>query len=63
MNLSGCCTTEDDFDTGWRRCTRRLKLQVSFRKRATNHRALLRKITYKDKAMTLIQGGEDSQDA
>jgi len=33
--------------TGWRRC---LKLQVSFRKRARNYRALLQKMTYKDKA-------------
>jgi len=35
---------------GWRRCTGCLKLQVSFRQRATNYRALLRKTTYKDKA-------------
>ena len=27
-----------------------LRLQVIFRKRATNYRALLRKMTYKDKA-------------
>ena len=35
-----------------------LKLQVSFRKRATNHRALLRKVTYEDKAsyvLTLVE--------
>ena len=37
-------------DTGWRRPIGCLKLQVIFRKRATNYRALLRKITYKDKA-------------
>ena len=36
--------------TGWRCCTGCLKLQVSFHKRATNYRALLRKITCKDKA-------------
>ena len=36
--------------TGWRRPIGCLKLQVIFRKRATNHRALLRKMTYKDKA-------------
>jgi len=36
--------------TGWRRPKGCLKLQVSFRKRATNYRALSRKITYKDKA-------------
>ena len=29
--------------TGWRRCIGCLKLQVNFRKRATNYRALLRK--------------------
>jgi len=36
--------------TGWRRLIRCLKLQVIFRKRATNYRALLRTKTYKDKA-------------
>ena len=36
--------------TGWRRPKGCLKLQVFFRKRATNYRALLRKMTYKDKA-------------
>jgi len=36
--------------TGWRRCIGCLKMQVSFRKRANNHRALLLKMTYKDKA-------------
>jgi len=36
--------------TGWRRCIGCLELQISFRKRATNFRALLRKITSKDKA-------------
>jgi len=36
-----------DACTGWRRCIECLKLQVSFRKRATNYRALLRNITYK----------------
>jgi len=44
--------------TVWRRCigclklqvSFRLKLQVSFHQRATYHRALLRKMTYKDKA-------------
>ena len=35
---------------GWRRCIGCLKLQVSFCKRATNYRVLLRKMTYKDKA-------------
>ena len=36
--------------TGWRRPTGFLKLQVIFRKRATDYRALWRKMTYKDKA-------------
>jgi len=37
-------------DTEWRRPLGYLKLQVIFRARATNYRALLRKMTYKDKA-------------
>jgi len=37
-------------DTGWRRPIRCLKLQVISCKRASNYRALLRKMTYKDKA-------------
>ena len=37
-------------DTGWRRPIGCLKLQVMFRKRATNYRALLQKMTFKDKA-------------
>jgi len=36
--------------TGWRRCRGCLKLHVSFRKRATIYRALLREMTCKDKA-------------
>ena len=36
--------------TGWRRLIGCHKLQVIFRKRATNCRALLRKMAYKDKA-------------
>ena len=36
--------------TGQQRCTGCLNLQISFRKRATNCRALLRKMTSKDKA-------------
>ena len=36
--------------SGWRRPIRCLKWQVIFRTTATNHRALLRKMTYKDKA-------------
>jgi len=37
-------------NTGWRRPIGCLKLQFIFRKRATNYRALLRKMTHKDKA-------------
>ena len=36
--------------TVWRRPIRCLQLQVIFRKRAKNYRALLRKTTYKDRA-------------
>ena len=36
--------------TGWRRPIGCLKLQVIFRKKATDYRALLRKMTYEDKA-------------
>jgi len=36
--------------TGWRRSRECLKLQVTFRKRDTNYRALLQKMTYTDKA-------------
>jgi len=36
--------------TGWRRLIGCLKLQVTFRKRASNYRALLRKMTCEDKA-------------
>jgi len=36
--------------TGWRKCTGCLKLQFNVRNRATTHRALLRKMTYQDKA-------------
>ena len=38
------------FSIGWRRLMGCLKLQVVFRKRATNYMALLRKMTYEDKA-------------
>jgi len=38
------------FDTGWRRHLGYLKLPVIFCKRATKYRALLRKMTCKDKA-------------
>jgi len=50
----GVCVSTEDFGhifggAGWRRCIGCLKLQTSFRKRATNYRALLQKKTYKDK--------------
>ena len=35
--------------TGWRRLIGSPKLQIIFHKRATKYRALLRKMTYKDK--------------
>jgi len=44
------CVDTTIYDTGWRRPIRCLKLQVIFRKRTTNNRALLRKMTYQDKA-------------
>jgi len=43
-------STLHSLSTGWRRLIGCLKLQVIFRKRATNYRALLRKMTYEDKA-------------
>jgi len=46
-----CYTLEcREATTGWRRDTGCLKLRVIFRKRATDYRALLRKMTYEDKA-------------
>ena len=36
---------------GWRRCMGCLKLQVTFRKRATNYRAVLRKTTCENQAL------------
>jgi len=46
------CNTEwrRSCNTGWRRPIGCRNLQIIFRKRATNYRALLRKMTYKDKA-------------
>ena len=40
----------DSKHTGWQNLIGCLKLQVFFRKRATNYRALLQKMTYTDKA-------------
>ena len=42
-------------DTGWRRCIGCVKLQVSFLKRVTNHRALLRKMTRKIRHPTSLR--------
>ena len=50
QHSTGRTTTILALDTGWRRPIGCLKLQVIFRKRATEYRALLRKMTYKDKA-------------
>jgi len=44
-----CIESFRHLGTGWRRLIGCLNLQVIFGKRATNYRALLRKITYKDK--------------
>ena len=43
-------TTTDTNFTGWRRCMGCLNLQVIFRKRATIYRALLREMSFDDKA-------------
>jgi len=44
-------TWHDSFiRTGWRRCIGCLKLQVSFQKRVSTYRALLREMTYEDMA-------------
>ena len=52
-----CCSVSDVHDcslslfpTGWRGVIGCLQSQVIFRKRATHHRALLQKMTYKEKA-------------
>jgi len=45
-----CVQRERLVSTGWRRLIGCLKVQVIFRKLATNYKALLRKMTYKDKA-------------
>jgi len=57
---------DHDTGTGWPRPIWCLKLQVMFHKRATKNRALLRKMTCKDKASygssppcIMIQSGED----
>ena len=42
--------SHSQFDTGWRRPIGCLISWITFRKLATNYRALLRKMTYKDKA-------------
>jgi len=54
---------------GWRvyyRVAKTHRMQVIFRNRATNYRALLQKMTYEDKPCILfaknLQGGEDAQD-
>ena len=53
LQLKASCASwkmENDREaTGWRRLIGSLKLQIIFHKRATKYRALLRKMTYKDK--------------
>ena len=46
-NCSECCTAPHT--TGWRRLIGSPKLQIIFHNRATKYRALLLKMTYKDK--------------
>jgi len=46
---SAAFTAPLERDMEWRRCIGCLKLQISFRKKITNFRALFRKMTYKDK--------------
>jgi len=48
--MSHICMGAEPCESGWRTCKGYLKLQVTFRKRATNYRALLWKMTCKDKA-------------
>ena len=50
LNTHNCQLHRLYTHTGWRRLIGCFKLQVIFRKRATNYRALLRKMTYQDKA-------------
>jgi len=49
VRISNTQIGSKDTYTGWRRCIRCLKSEVSLRKRATICRALLRKMPYKDK--------------
>ena len=44
------CLHHSVYRREWRKCIECLKLQVSFCKRETNYGALLRKMTFKDKA-------------
>ena len=50
MYLCSCAQVRHTGHTGWQRPIECLQLQVIIRKRATNCRALLWKMTYKDKA-------------
>jgi len=49
MNRLSNLFLKRDSDTGWRKLIGSPKLQIIFHKRATKYRALLRKMTYKDK--------------
>jgi len=44
------CMHTSTMPTAWQRLIGCLKMQIIFRKRATNYRALMRKMTYEDKA-------------
>ena len=62
LGVLWCCVCEPrahDIEmhaaTGWRRCIDCNKLQVSFRKRASNHRAFLQSKNNKDKASNISE--------
>jgi len=50
LQFRGYYESSPPWNTGWRTCIGCLTLQVSLRTRVTDYRALLRKMTYKDKA-------------
>ena len=54
INVAYECIISTRNHTGWRRPIGCLKLQVSFRKRATYRRALLRKMTSKNMAYQIM---------
>jgi len=52
-----CCS---EITAEWRRPTECLMLQVIFRKKATNYRGFVRKMTYKDRSLVRTCCGHDS---